>query len=127
MTNSPDAKRNSSSRCRVELDYSCDYLSIGKEQEKVAMLYSGGDVVTRVLNHFKIPYEINLLSDFHASEPELRKVTKCDKHGIEYVIYDWWRSLDKINSQSHVIDALHLFGVIPCTSEEAIKIGESKK
>ncbi len=106
-----------SRRYLVWLVYSGDYVE--NREKKEADLYKGGDLVTKVLNHFKIPYIITLGSDFYGREPELERVIKYDRHGREYELFDLLGY--HTGGQGYVIGALMRLGIIPCSFEEAVK------
>lgn len=105
----------------VELWYSSDNLSQKGEWEKSSELRKGGDLVTKVLNHFGVCYFIQLASDFYHPEPILEKVQQKDKHGKNYTVYSRWGSFGGIEGQYDVLRYLEGLGVIPCTVEEAIR------
>ncbi len=113
----------------VELLYSYDGIPLGKGHKKIKKLYNGGDLVTKILNYFGVNFSIQLASDFYYREPILQCVKKADKNGKVYTIYSRYSDSYPYTIDGYeVIEYLEIFGVIPCSPEEAKKLlnGESK-
>jgi hypothetical protein len=111
-------------RWKVDLSYSCDSLPIGAEAERVSSLLRGNDLVTGVLKYFSIPYTVTLMSDFYHSSPALERVTKLDKKGKPYVLYEG--SYQPLNGACEVLQGLESLGVLPCSREDAMRLVEGK-
>jgi len=119
--------KGTDSAYNVTLCYSSDNIEINMENKKKSVLYAGGDIVTKILNHFSIRYTIRLASDFHNSEPFLEEISKYDKYGELYFVYSRWNShLYDIDGKYNVLAALESMRVIPCSYEEAVCILRGK-
>ncbi|MBI4017187.1 MAG: hypothetical protein HY363_05855 [Candidatus Aenigmarchaeota archaeon] len=103
----------------VTLSYSNDNMTINEEVEKRARLYDGGDLVTRVLRYFKIPFSVRMMSDFYHDEPSLEYVKAKNEQGIESKVYE--KRYFPVDGEYDVLKALEDFKVLPCNWKTVLR------
>lgn len=119
MDSIPETERGQ--RYVVTLWYSSD------EQRRDLYRVNEEDIVTKVLEHFNIPFVTEFLSDFHSHQPLLANVLKYGKDGKKYTLFSSSENFSSCEGERSVLRELESLGVIPFSVDDALKFVREKK